>query len=285
MMTAAATKTTTRDASATVVTKARLRRLGRPRVRKAGWTGSRGSVVWLACSHRASGHDMVGVRSQFGIGGGSTSVAGSSGAVTFGGRSGAGAQTGAGGDFAVGPGAGAAAGSDAGPGAKCTTASTFALRCGFFADPVSDSSEDRRTTSIRRTSAVSGVGAFLLLRLVRVGTGAFSSLSGVVVSVVIPQYGRSGHRKESPFECPLANRHGGPQKRPGGPQDVVALRFCSSALRVVCSWAASVSNCFRKAPSCRGGSESMVSRNWRSWRTCASALDASDRAGAGHRAP
>ncbi len=67
MTTATATNTTTTDASATVVTKARLRRLGRARVRKAGWMASRGSVVWLACSHRASGHDMVGVRSQFGI--------------------------------------------------------------------------------------------------------------------------------------------------------------------------------------------------------------------------
>src|SRR5271155_2947459 len=81
MMTATATNRTTRDASATVVTKARLRREGPPRVSKTGWTGSRRSVVWLACSHRASGHDMDSdERSQFGIGGGRS-------------RSGAGAQT------------------------------------------------------------------------------------------------------------------------------------------------------------------------------------------------
>src|SRR5271169_4740356 len=58
MMTAAATNTRNRDASATVVTKARLRRLRRPRVRKVACTGERGNVVTLACSHRASGHDI-----------------------------------------------------------------------------------------------------------------------------------------------------------------------------------------------------------------------------------
>jgi hypothetical protein len=129
MMTATATNTTTRDASATVVTKARLRRLGRPRVRKAGWTELCGIGVWLACSHRESGHDIDSdVRSQFGIGGGSS-------------NSGSGCQTAAGGAFAAGPDADTAMGSDAGPGAKCTTASTVAVRCGVVADPVSDSPE------------------------------------------------------------------------------------------------------------------------------------------------
>jgi hypothetical protein len=97
MMTAAATKTTTRDASATVATKARLRRLRRSRVRKAACTGALGSVGSLACSHRASGHDIDSdVRSQFGMGGGLS-------------RSGSGSQAGAGGDFAVRPAADAVA--------------------------------------------------------------------------------------------------------------------------------------------------------------------------------
>ena len=134
MMTAAATNTTNRDTSATVVTKARLRRLRRPRVRKAACTGARGSVVSLACSHRASGHDIDSdVRPQFGIGGGRS-------------RSGSGSQTGACGAFAAGPAVEAAAGSDADPRANCSTASTFAVGCGVVADPESDTSEERRDT-------------------------------------------------------------------------------------------------------------------------------------------
>jgi len=103
MMIATAAKTTNRDASATVVTMARLRRLRRWRARKAGCTRARGRVVLLACSHRASGHDIdTEVPSQFGIGRGG---------------SGTGAQTGSGADTAL--------GSDAGPVANRTTASTF----------------------------------------------------------------------------------------------------------------------------------------------------------------
>jgi hypothetical protein len=133
MMTAAATITTTRDARATVVTKARLRRLRRSGVAGATCTAARGSVVSLACSHRASGHDIDSdERSQFGIGGGRS-------------RSGSGSQTGGGGDFVVGPAADAGAGSDADSGEKCTTSSTFALRCGVVADPASDSSNERRS--------------------------------------------------------------------------------------------------------------------------------------------
>ena len=177
MMTATATNTTNRDASATVVTKARLRRLRRPRVRKAAWTGSRGSVVWLACSHRASGHDIDSdVRSQFGIGGGRF-------------RSSSGSQTGAGGDFGAGPAPDAAAGSDAGSGAKCTTASTFALDCGFVPDPESDSSNERRGAPSGRAPWPRAPAPSCSC----VGSGAFSSLGGVVVSVVaIPQYGGRG---------------------------------------------------------------------------------------------
>jgi hypothetical protein len=133
MMIAAATITTTRDARATVVTKARLRRLGRSGVAGSTCTGARGSVVSLACSHRASGHDIDwDVRSQFGIGGGRS-------------RSGSGSQTGAGGDFVADPAADAATGSDADSDEKCTTSSTFALRCGVAADPASDSSKERRS--------------------------------------------------------------------------------------------------------------------------------------------
>ena len=92
--------------------------------RVGAWSGWR-----VPTAHR--GHDMDwDVRSQFGIGGGRS-------------RIGSGSQTGSGGSCAPWP--GAATGSDAGPGAECTTASTFASRCGSFADPVSDSSDERRS--------------------------------------------------------------------------------------------------------------------------------------------
>jgi hypothetical protein len=208
MMTATATNTTTRDASATVVTKARLRRLGRPRVRKAGWTESCRIGVWLACSHRASGHDIDSdARSQFGMGGGWS-------------RIGSGPQAGAGGDLAADSAADAVAESVADSGAKCTTSSTFAARCGVVADPAFDSSKERGTPT-RRAPSASGACATLPLRIFSVGSGAFSLLSEVLVSVGgIPQYGRSGHRRESPFECPWP----------------IALEWLGNALEGVRTW-------------------------------------------------
>ena len=90
--------------------------------------------------------------------------------------------------------------------------------------------------------------------------------SAWVRGVVVAQRGGGVGGSDPPvweFGTPVGKSPGqSPVKASGGG----ARRFCSSVLRVVCSWVASVSNCTRKAPSCGGGSPSMVSRNCRSWR-------------------
>jgi hypothetical protein len=94
MTTMTTTKTTNRLASTAVVTKARLRRLcwgfSSPEC-----TGRGGRVVETACSRGASGHVAAAdARSQFGIGGGTASSAGSGSTATFGVTIGSGAHTG-----------------------------------------------------------------------------------------------------------------------------------------------------------------------------------------------
>ena len=257
MITATATNTTNRDASATVVTKARLRRLGRPRVRKAGWTGSRGSGGVLACSHRASGHDVdKGVPSQFGIGGGRFRSIRAPRPVRAATSLRARPPT-----LPRVPMPGPARRAPWRPPSHRTVASCLTRsptpRRSAAARARSDARPERRASAPscscwgrgRSRCCVGWWYQWWRFHSMEVGAPEGKSL------------------RMSPGQSPWKAR-----KRPGGPQGAVALRFCSSALRVVCSWVASVSNCFRKAPSCRGGSESMVSRNWRSWRTCASAL-------------
>jgi hypothetical protein len=197
------TKTTKRLASTAAVMKARLRRLCCRCASPTECTGRGGRVAELACSRGASGHGAdTDARSQFGIGGGKASSGGSGRTAAFGVTIGSGAHTGFGGIAVAGVcarvadagflagrrlgGAGGAGGAgDAGDAASDCTALGWGDRVAGI-----DFSAGRRAVSAGLAPSVSGAGALLALRLVRVGSEALSSLSGVVVSAVgMPQYG------------------------------------------------------------------------------------------------
>src|SRR3984957_9244307 len=95
MTTITTTKTTKRLASTAVVMKAWLRPLWGRCVSSTECTGRGGRVVGLAYSYGASGHGAgVAARSQFGIGGGTASSAGSGKTANFGVTIGSGSHTG-----------------------------------------------------------------------------------------------------------------------------------------------------------------------------------------------
>jgi hypothetical protein len=164
MTTMTTTKTTKRLASTAVVMKARLRRVWCWCVSSTGCTDRGGRVVELACSYRSSGHDAeADAHSQFGIGGGTASSAGSGRTATLGVTIGSGAHVGVGGSGT--------------PGLADRVAET-------------DCSAERRAAAAGLAPSASGAGVLLALYLFRVGSEALSSLSGVVVSAVgMPQYG------------------------------------------------------------------------------------------------
>jgi hypothetical protein len=135
-------------------------------------------VVELACSYGASGHGAeADPRSQFGMGGGTALSAGSGRTATFGVTSVSGAHTGFGGCRMSGLGDGVA-------------------ETGFSAG--------RRAVEAALAPPFSGPGVLSVLRLVRVGSEALSSLSGVVVSAVgMLQYGARHTRWKVPRPIPL----------------------------------------------------------------------------------
>jgi hypothetical protein len=173
-------------------------------------------VVPSGPSHRASDRDVdANARSQFGMRGGD-SVSRSSGAAGFGDPVGSGTHTGLGAALTPGLGTLGAERSNGESGVRSVWASAFVCRCGFFSDPGSESLGERRATSTRSAPLGFGPCAFLRCGLGRVGSAAFSSLSGVVSVGAIRTVWDPRDRRESPFESPLANHPEGPQNRPGG---------------------------------------------------------------------
>ena len=202
---ATATTATQRQTSTTVATKARFRRSRRRRVSGAAWTGMSGSVVSGVSSHRVSGRDVdARSRSQFGIRGGA-SVLRPRGAVGFGLRTGSGAHTGSG--------ARSGLGAALTPGPESASASLFVRGGGFLSDEAAEPLGGRRATSTRSAPWGFGAGAFLPAGRGPMGSGAFSSLSGVVSVGVISTVWDPGDRRESPFEIPQASPPAGPQNR------------------------------------------------------------------------
>jgi hypothetical protein len=208
MVSVTATKTTNRLARTTFVVKARVRWCCWWCAPAAECTGGGGRVVELACSHRASGHDVdADARSQSGIGGGTTSAVGSARTANFGVTGCSAAHTGVGGSAASG---------------LCVGAADVGLRAGRRAAGVGRAAVDFGAAglAVRAAAAdflagwraivegfapsVSGASVLVSLRLFRVGSEALSSLSGVVVSAVgMPQYGATHTRWKVPRPTPL----------------------------------------------------------------------------------
>jgi hypothetical protein len=214
------TKTTKRLARTAVVMKARLRRLCCRCASSTECTCRGGRVDEFACSSGASGHCAgTGAPSQFGIGRGTASSAGRARAATFGVTIVAsGAHTGFGGTAAPGVCARVAEARFL-AGRRLGGAGDEASGCPAlgWADRVdeTDFSAGRRAVCAGVAPPVSGAGVLLALRLVRVGSGALSSLSGVVVSAVgMPQYGVRHTRWKVPRPIAL---EGVRRQQSGGP--------------------------------------------------------------------